>query len=86
MSDETVVPLQPVLAYPDFIEAVNKAFNHPACNWRYGQLYFNMLSKHRPEIAEALRGTLLDPFYKDSIKDEVHNFVTGRWYGQIVIM
>jgi hypothetical protein len=46
---------------------------------RYGQVYFNLLSAARPDIAEALRGTKLDPFHKDEVKGETHKFVESKW-------
>lgn len=81
MSDEAVAPLFPVLAYPEFADAVERAFKHPSCTQRYGQLYFNMLTKSRPEIAERIGGTALDPFYKDVISKETEQFVLSNWWG-----
>jgi hypothetical protein len=46
---------------------------------RYGQIYFNLLSAARPDIAEALRGTMLDPFNKDEVKGETNKFVESKW-------
>lgn len=46
---------------------------------RYGQVYFNLLSSSRPDIAEALRGTMLDPFHKQEVKEETHKFVESKW-------
>lgn len=33
--------------------------------WRRGQYLFNTLNEVRPDIAEAIRGTDVDPFYTD---------------------
>lgn len=30
---------------------------------RYGQALFNQLAEHRPDLAEQVRGTSIDPFY-----------------------
>ena len=38
--------------------------------WRYGQTVFNVLQVYRPEMAESIRGTCLDPFYKR--EDDTH--------------
>lgn len=46
---------------------------------RYGQLYFNRLYELKPKLAEALRGSLLDPFHRDNCPPSVHEFVEGRW-------
>ncbi len=46
---------------------------------RYGQLYTNMLYERKPKIADALRESLLDPFYRDNCPPAVHQFVESRW-------
>jgi hypothetical protein len=46
---------------------------------KYGQVYFHLLSSSRPDIAESLRGTMLDPFHKDEVKGETHKFVESKW-------
>jgi len=46
---------------------------------RYGQVYFNLLREHRPDISEKIRASLLDPFYKDVIDTETHKFVETMW-------
>lgn len=46
---------------------------------RAGQAYFNVLADVRPDLAEPIRGSLLDPFYKD---DKLGAFLTAvgeRW-------
>ena len=32
-------------------------------DWRFGQAAFNVLAEWRPDLAERVRGTMLDPFY-----------------------
>jgi transposase-like protein len=44
---------------------------HP--EWRFGQTMFNTLMDYRPEKAEEIRGTSLDPFYKRPDDDEFWN-------------
>lgn len=46
---------------------------------RLGQVFFNELASIRPDIAEQIRGTMLDPFYKERITNAVGNFVRERW-------
>lgn len=46
---------------------------------RLGQVYFNMLCELRPDISEVLRGSMIDPFFKERITQVVHNFVSERW-------
>ena len=47
--------------------------------WRQGQLFFNLLSGINPRVAEYLRGSLIDPFYRDEVSDEVWDFVMDNW-------
>ena len=46
---------------------------------RLGQIYFNMLCEVRPKIAEEIRGSMLDPFFKHRITQVVSDFVRERW-------
>lgn len=49
---------------------------------RYGQAMFNILTLCRPSIAEQLRATALDPFYKNSPADIAHEtwiLVASEW-------
>ena len=48
---------------------------------RYGQTYFNLLYEFRPEIADQIRGTNLDPFYKETVAHGVHEFVQQAYDG-----
>ena len=34
--------------------------------WRYGQALFNELFLRHPEVANALRGSAIDPYYYDN--------------------
>jgi hypothetical protein len=47
--------------------------------YRYGQVYFNLLWEHRPDISEKIRGTSLDPFHKDAVLSATHQFVETSW-------
>jgi hypothetical protein len=38
--------------------------------WRYGQAFFNVLFEERPDIAQAIHGSSLDPFFKHIISME----------------
>lgn len=46
---------------------------------RMGQAYFNTLAERRPEIADLVRDSRLDPFYSDEPLGEFLNFVMVRW-------
>lgn len=39
-------------------------------SWRFGQTVFNVLFEFRPEKAEEIRTTKLDPFYRKDEDDE----------------
>lgn len=48
-------------------------------DYRYGQVYFNLLFSYRPDISEKLRGSAFDPFYSDLVKNDTHDFVEKLW-------
>lgn len=45
---------------------------------RYGQAFFNELYSVRPELADEIRGTHLDPFYTGT-GPELYLFLSERW-------
>jgi len=46
---------------------------------RYGQFYFNLLHEVRPDIANKIRATSLDPFFSDSVSLETEQAVIEYW-------
>ena len=48
-------------------------------DWRDGQRYFNVLNKIRPDLSEQVRGTLLDPFYRDVALDDFLIWCENNW-------
>lgn len=48
-------------------------------NWRKGQLYFNCLHNMDPELANELRGSDKDPFYRDDRIPAFLIIVEQRW-------
>lgn len=46
---------------------------------RYGQLWFNLLSLHRPDLAHQISGTELDPFYKEIVSVQAHEEIRNSW-------
>jgi hypothetical protein len=48
-------------------------------DWRIGQWAFNVLDHIRPQIANDVRGSIFDPFYKNFISTEFLEFVRKRW-------
>ena len=48
-------------------------------NWRKGQLYFNCLYSMDPELANELRGSDKDPFYRDDRIPAFLEIIEQRW-------
>lgn len=71
----------PNISFDQFLADVYKMHeNQPVKgDLRLGQIFFNTLISVRPHIAEQLRGSLLDPFYKERITQVVQDFVRERW-------
>lgn len=67
------------LTYEQFLEKVDYVLKSVPEKWRYGQAYFNVLSSVRKDIAESIRGSLLDPFNKDQVSKETESFVKSLW-------
>lgn len=55
-------------SYDDFLEAVIIA-NTQYQSWRPGQTAFNVLRSMRPEMAEKIRGSAMDPFSADFMRN-----------------
>lgn len=67
-----------MMSYDDYIvEAARETLKDPTL--RRGQAYFNVLLDARPDLAEYVRSTILDPFYSDSIIPEFLAYVEGEW-------
>jgi len=68
-------------SYNSFLAQCSIDYEHElkARGWRYGQVYFNYLLEIQPEIAEKLRGSVNDPFYRDSVPPHVHALVEADW-------
>ncbi len=64
--------------YEHFTKIVNETLPKDS-EIRYGQHYFNVLNVVRPDIANEIRGTKLDPFHRDSVSPEVESFVARSW-------
>jgi hypothetical protein len=72
------VKISPDISYEDFLALVDKYHQSIKTN-RYGQTYFLVLSSAKPQLAELLRGSLHDPFHKDSISEQTHQYVKSKW-------
>ena len=69
------------MTYDEFLsDVLNKYETQPKKgDLRLGQIFFNDLCVVRPAIAEQLRGSMLDPFYKERITQVTSDFVRERW-------
>jgi hypothetical protein len=52
---------------------------HEQPNWRQGQTAFNVLCEVKPNLAELIRSSDKDPFYRDDKLDEFYQYVAERW-------
>ncbi len=70
------------LSFNDFLADVSIKYEHQKDtpgHWRYGQMYFNLLSDARPDISDRIKGSSLDPYYKDVVAGVTHAFVESNW-------
>lgn len=68
----------PHISYEDF-ENLVRATHQSKPEWRYGQVYYNLLSYHRPDVASQIQGTLMDPFHKKEVSPYTISFVKSKW-------
>ena len=68
-------------SYEEFLHGVLQDYHYQPVKdeFRLGQIFFNKLCVVRGDIAEVLRGTMLDPFFKQRIANVVSDFVRERW-------
>ena len=65
------------LSFDEFVRLVSATL--PSEDIRYGQHWFNVLNAVRPDLADRLRGSLLDPFHRDSVSEQTSAFVATAW-------
>lgn len=72
---------QALVEYDDFCVEVAKLWHNTIIqiSQRYGQHYFNMLHEKRPDVANKIRATPLDPFYYDEVSLETEQAVICYW-------
>lgn len=77
MMDEPVY-----LSFNDFLadaSIVYEKMKGDGFDFRYGQVYFNLLFQHRPDISEKIRGTSIDPFMREVVSSVTHSYVEKYW-------
>ena len=71
------------ITYLEFDEMATKACDEEVLvtrsDLRVGQIYFNKLYDVRPDVANRLRGSKIDPFFKNYVIDTVKQFVKDNW-------
>lgn len=76
-----MVDLDPKQAtFNEFLSAAARTKTAPSgSNMRYGQLFFNLLDWLRPHLADELRGTVDDPFYREEVGPETLTWLEKVW-------
>jgi hypothetical protein len=71
----------PADSYEQFLYEVLQDYHYQPVKdeFRLGQIFFNKLCVVRPKIAKEIRGSMLDPFFKERITAVVQDFVRDRW-------
>jgi len=67
------------VTFTEFVIKTTQYYGDNRTKVRFGQAVFNVLCKFRPDIASSLMDSPLDPFYKESVPDEVWQFIKERW-------
>ena len=62
-------------SFNEFLAGVSRT----APGLRYGQLFFNTLDWLRPHLADEIRGTMRDPFYRDQVDPPVLRWLEAVW-------
>lgn len=56
---------------------LDRAGEHP--EWRFGQAIFNRLAEDRPDLADRLQSTELDPFHRDDACLPTRSWLAEHW-------
>lgn len=64
------------MTFAEFL--VRAVRDHPR-EQRVGQWYFNLLAEARPDLAERVRGTDLDPFHRDDRLPAFLRYAVRHW-------
>jgi len=66
------------MKFNNYMKLVN-AFRYSYPEWRVGQTFFNVLLECDPDLAERIRGTEDDPFYRNEKLPEFLGIVAEEW-------
>lgn len=67
------------MTYTEFIINATQYFGAHRREQRFGQAVYNCLATARPDIASQIVDTPLDPFHKNSVSDDVWQFIKEKW-------
>lgn len=70
----------PDMSYEQFMELVRERHAAEGGEWRFGQAYFNVLCEVAPKIAEQIRSTPQDPFFREKVAPLTHYHVMELWH------
>jgi len=66
--------------FADFVVAADTyTYSDMPQEWRKGQGVFNLLCKIRPDLAEMIRGSDFDPFYRDERLPAFYSYLCRHW-------
>lgn len=72
------VPMANSDGYAEFVIEANRSFRENK-DFRRGQAAFNALEEVRPDLANRVRATELDPFHRDERLEAFYNWVRENW-------
>lgn len=67
-----------IMTYEEYLQLMISTI-HERGDQRIGQFALNALEKSNPRVAKLVRGTDLDPFYKDDRLDAFLIFTQNNW-------
>jgi len=78
MGDENSTPSTPTTTYKEYVAAVDQKIAELPY-WRAGQAAFNVLWDIRPDLANEIHTSKLDPFHRDDRLPEFYEWVEENW-------
>ena len=80
----------PTDSYNQFLAETSLLFDahlratNPSKQFRYGQFYYARLLNARPDVANSIMYTELDPYYQHALSSEQHRALEKLWqYGLV---
>lgn len=67
------------LTFTEFKAYADSFYEASKGEYRYGQAIFNALSHVRPDIANRLAGSRIDPFFENDVSKPAWDFIEILW-------